>query len=121
MKIAYCLSEKDPDSILDERFGRCSWFLLTDESGTVTDIIENTEKDNTNGAGTGAMQLISDHDADTLIAPRLGPTAIQAMTALGIKGWHQGDCRNAQEALEKFKNNLLEPMSSPQAKGLHRV
>jgi len=121
MKIAFCLSDKSPVSELDQRFGRCSWFLISDDSGEVGEVLENMGKEDAHGAGTGVVKFLANHDVDTIVAPRLGPKAFQAIEAFGIKGWHQGECATAQEALLYLKKGKLEAMTSPMAQGLHKI
>lgn len=107
MKIAITAEGQDLESRLDERFGRCRYFLLTDPETEQYEVVENLGDGTSGGAGVSAAQLIVDHGAEALITGHIGPNAIRALQATNVKVYLTPSCL-VREALGKFKSNELE-------------
>lgn len=121
MNIAFCSTGCDLQSPLDNRFGRASFFLVyNQDSGEVT-CIENTARSAAGGAGTMAVQQLVDNKAELVIAPEVGPQAMDALKKFNMKVFNQKGAKTAEEALVLYKENKLSIIEEPGAKGLHKV
>ena len=104
---------------IDERFGRGPLFCIIDKDKNLT-FIENSAKDLASGAGGKAVCLLADQSVTKIIAPHVGPKAMDALNGLDIKVYNMGSSITVNDALKSFENNLLEEVSN-QKKGLRRV
>ena len=127
MKIAFCISGFDQPLKLDDRFGRAPGFAVLEvqrssgDSGMLQ-TLENTGQDASNGAGTGAVQLLANEGVEGLVAPHLGPKAEAARRQFGMKLWSQGRHATLESALAAWKAGELEDLSTAEApQGLHRA
>ncbi len=117
MKIAITSQGKSLDSIVDQRFGRASGFILFDTETKTDQYIENTQNLNAAaGAGTQSAQTIANSGAEVLITGNCGPKAFKALSAAGIK-IAIGASGTVMESLEKFNNGQLQTIDSPNVEG----
>ncbi len=72
------------DSKVEDRFGRCSYFVLVDERGNHIDTLTNTSLDSPQGAGIAAAQLLINNKVDTILTGRVGPKALKPLQSAGI-------------------------------------
>ncbi len=122
MRIAFCLKENRIDSPLDERFGRAGWFGIIDgKTGEKMEIIENTAKNESSGAGGKAIQLLVNKDVEIIIAPEFGPKAFEALKALNITIFRQGELNTIPSALEAWKMGNLKRPEKAGHSGLHKA
>ena len=87
MKIAISSTGKDLDSVVDARFGRCSYFLIVEiEENKIKDFkaIENTAKAQMGGAGIASSQIVANEKPDAVITVNTGPRAFQVLNQLNI-------------------------------------
>ncbi|MGC8823145.1 MAG: NifB/NifX family molybdenum-iron cluster-binding protein [Bacteroidales bacterium] len=57
MKIAITSTGNSPESKLDSRFGRCSYFVVYDTENHATEFIPNPNKENVEGAGPASAAI----------------------------------------------------------------
>lgn len=72
MKVAITSLGDSPDALLDEKFGRCSWFVIYDTETRGIEFIPNPNKDKVEGAGPAAVQLIAGKGAKKVISGEFG-------------------------------------------------
>ncbi len=117
MKIAITAQGSDPDSRVDERFGRAFWILFHDEADGSWDALENSIARNAmQGAGIQAAQQVSERKIDVLITGVTGPKAYKALEAAGIRVMH-GAKGTVREALQDYHQGRLTEASSETAVG----
>ncbi len=106
MKIGVSAQGKTLDSLLDERFGRCEYFLIYDSKSEQINILENKGQTASGGAGIKAAQQLIDEKVDLIITGHLGPNAYELMDKAEIKAYM---CKSMAigSAIEKYKNNEL--------------
>lgn len=86
MIIAVTAQEGRIDSPVDPRFGRAAYFMIAN-----TETMEVYGHDNSagvgasNGAGTGAAQLLAEEKVNVLYTGKVGPKAADALEKAGIK------------------------------------
>ena len=121
MILALCSTGTDFDAELDSRFGRCSYFLFYNTDDKIFTTVENQAKNAEGGAGAQAVQEVADHRAEVVIAPELGPQAMDALHTLGITAFRQGSSRKAEEVIKQWKDGQLERQEKASVKGMHRA
>ena len=72
MKIAITSKGNDSSSIVDSRFGRCSYFALYDTETKELDYIPNPNKELEEGAGMAAVNLIHEFGASKIVSGEFG-------------------------------------------------
>lgn len=100
------------DSKMDERFGRCQYFVVINTQTGQINSIQNENISTSGGAGTASAKKIADLGAQAIISGHFGPNAVTALNALDIKMY----CCNkstVKEALDAFKKGQLTPITEP--------
>jgi predicted Fe-Mo cluster-binding NifX family protein len=118
MKIAISVKDVNPETELDQRFGRCAYFWIYDTVSGAYSSIENTAANDSGGAGTAAAKLISDQGVTTVISGNYGPNAVKALQAFGIQMLVSAE-EKVWTVIDKYKLNLLQEVSQPTSEGLH--
>jgi predicted Fe-Mo cluster-binding NifX family protein len=72
MKVAITSAGDNPDSKLDSRFGRCSYFVIYDTETRGTEFIPNPNKENVEGAGPASVQLVAAKGAKKVVSGEFG-------------------------------------------------
>ena len=112
MKIAISSDGDTVESIIDQRFGRCKYFLIIeidDNKIVKVDAIENKGAIQGHGAGIQAAQQIGELNIKAVITGNLGPNATDVLSKLSIKAYHSDGI--AKEAVEKFIKGKLKEIS----------
>jgi len=107
MKIAISTEKDRIESLIDQRFGRCKYFLVVEtENNNLLDAVENEGAIQGHGAGIKAAQQLGELGIKAVITGDVGPNAANVLEQLGIKTYHASG--TAKDAVEKFNNNELE-------------
>lgn len=85
MKVAITSTGQSLSSKLDQRFGRCSYFIIYDTDSGSTDSIQNIHKDGREGVGPAAVQLIASHGVKKIISGEFGMKIKSLLDSLGIQ------------------------------------
>ncbi|HRY31660.1 MAG TPA: NifB/NifX family molybdenum-iron cluster-binding protein [Bacteroidales bacterium] len=85
MKIAITATGNSLESTLDERFGRCSYFVIYDTRSNETEFIANPNREAVNGAGPSAVQLIASRGVGKIVAMHFGSKIIDLLESLHIQ------------------------------------
>ena len=105
MKICITSTGKEIEAKVDPRFGRAPYFLIVDTDTDAIEMLENNAAEETQGAGIGAAQLMSDKGVDGVLTGRVGPNALTAFQAAGVALYEGVSSQETvKEALTKFKN-----------------
>jgi predicted Fe-Mo cluster-binding NifX family protein len=85
MKIA--ISSKGPtlDAELDQRFGRCPYFMVLDPEGTDHEVLDNPHAQLGHGAGIQAARMLIEQGIATVLTGRCGPNASETLAAGNIR------------------------------------
>jgi predicted Fe-Mo cluster-binding NifX family protein len=116
MKIAITSQSNNLSSEIDERFARCEYFLIVDTETLNYEVIENSAKDASGGAGMQAVKTISDKGVSAVITGNVGPNALTLLKEANIKVYLGSG--KIKDAIEKFKKGELKELSSPTV-GVH--
>lgn len=85
MKVAITSTGNNPDSTLDSRFGRCSYFVIYDTENQATEYIPNPNKENVEGAGPASVQLIASRGAAKVVSGEFGAKVKSLFDSLQIQ------------------------------------
>jgi len=85
MKIAITASQPNMDAEVDQRFGRCSYFLVVDPETLEYETIENNSASSASGAGISTAQMVVNKDITTIITGNCGPNAYKVLADAGVK------------------------------------
>ncbi len=72
MKIAITSTGNTLDSKLDQRFGRCSFFLIYDRETKGIEFIPNPHKDTQEDAGPASVKLVATRGVEKIISGEFG-------------------------------------------------
>ena len=107
MKICITAKGNTLDSKVEERFGRTPYFIFADEDGSLIEEVANANADATGGVGPRSVQVLIDHNANTLITGQMGGNAQTALETAGIAVYQYRDGGNVSDAIALFKENKL--------------
>ena len=85
MKVAITSTGNSPDSKLDSRFGRCSYFVVFDTESQSTEFIPNPNMENIEGAGPASAQLVASKGAKKVISGEFGAKVKSLFDSLQIQ------------------------------------
>jgi predicted Fe-Mo cluster-binding NifX family protein len=112
MKICITAQNKDLESDVDPRFGRCKYFIIADtDSGDFKPVI-NPNIDSSGGAGIQSGQLMADNQVKYVLTGNMGPNAFQTLKAAEVEVI-TGVTGTVKEAIEKFKNSQFKTTDKP--------
>lgn len=106
MKVAVAASAPELDAPIDQRFGRCSWFVVVDTDTMDFEALENPGALAGTGSGVAASQLIADAGAEAVVAGSIGPNAIGALKAGGLRMFKAGGGTARDAAIAAAKGEL---------------
>ncbi|MDI6881036.1 MAG: NifB/NifX family molybdenum-iron cluster-binding protein [Desulfitobacteriaceae bacterium] len=112
MRIAISTSSKDINGLVDERFGRCPYFMLcnsNDIEGTA-EWKDNPALTSTGGAGIAAGEFMDREKVEFVITGSLGPNAIRVIQASGISAYAASESMTVLESIRAWENGALEPI-----------
>jgi predicted Fe-Mo cluster-binding NifX family protein len=115
MKICISSTGKDLDAVVDQRFGRCQYFLIVDTDTMKVKTISNEGLLSSGGAGIQAAQVVTKEEVSSVITGNIGPNAFQILQAAGIEVY-TGVEGTIKEAIEKYKKEKLKETSSANVK-----
>jgi len=73
------------DSTLDQRFGRCSFFVIYDTETGGTEFLPNPNKDALEGAGPASVQLVASRNVQKIISGEFGVKIKSLLDTLKIQ------------------------------------
>ena len=114
MKIAVSASGKDLDAPVDQRFGRCDYFLVIDPDTMETQSFPNENGAESSGAGIQSASFVISKGVEVVLTGNCGPKAMDVFAAENISVY-TGQAGTVRQAVEAFKNGRR-AASSPSKK-----
>lgn len=108
MKVAVSSTGTDLTSRIDERFGRCRYFLIVETDDMSVEIIKNPNADLSTGAGIQSTSLVADKGVAAVITGNCGPKARRVFAETNIE-LIPGQHGVIRDVIEKYKNGQLIP------------
>jgi len=106
MKVGVSSTGENLDADIDQRFGRCKYFIIVDIESMDFEVISNENAMASGGAGIQAAQAIAKKGPEVIITGNVGPNAFQTLSAAGIKVF-TGASGTIKESIEKYKKGEL--------------
>ena len=111
MKICVTSQGKTLDDQVDQRFGRCQFFIIVESDTLDYEAIENKNAQFSGGAGIQSGQLMASKGVKAVLTGNVGPNAFQTLQAGGIK-IYIGLSGKVRGAVEKYKKGELKATES---------
>ena len=112
MKIALASRGKTISSRIDDRFGRCPYFLVFDTTSKAMETIENPGVKEKNAAGIRACQMLIDNDINAVVVKNIGHNSLVTLTGAGMDVYTVGS-GTVSGAIKKMKRGDLTPAERP--------
>ncbi|MEF8832625.1 MAG: NifB/NifX family molybdenum-iron cluster-binding protein [Candidatus Thermoplasmatota archaeon] len=117
MKVAISADGNNEKANVDERFGRCPYFVIVDTDEMEYDSIENEHTKESHGVAPQVVQMLSGMDVEAVITGNVGPNGYQTLESAEIKVYRAS--RKISDAVEKLKEGELEEIETETVKGHH--
>jgi predicted Fe-Mo cluster-binding NifX family protein len=85
MKVAITSTGNNLESKLDQRFGRCSFFVIYDSETQGMEFIPNPNKDAEEGAGPASVHLVASRNVSKIISGEFGIKIKSLLDSLKIQ------------------------------------
>ncbi len=85
MKVAITSTGNSLESELDERFGRCSYFVIYDVESKGMEFLPNPNKEAREGAGPASVQLVASKNVSKVISGEFGIKIKSLLDSLNIQ------------------------------------
>jgi predicted Fe-Mo cluster-binding NifX family protein len=85
MKVAITSTGNSMQSTLDQRFGRCGFFIVYDTETKGLEFIPNPNKDAQEGAGPASVQLVASRNVHKIISGEFGIKIKSLLDSLKIQ------------------------------------
>ncbi|MEN6461484.1 MAG: DUF134 domain-containing protein [Syntrophomonas sp.] len=96
-----------PASLLEERFGRCTHFLLWNPDSDEYSYLEKQHKNEAKGLGTGSAQELINSRVCILIVNYIGPKAFMILQRANIDVYTGAAGKTVAEAIKMFRAQQL--------------
>jgi len=108
MLIAISATERGLGAAVDPRFGRALMFALVDsDAPDEVRMLDNMgNSDQLSGAGISTAQAVVDTGAKVVISGRIGPKALDVLTAAGLQVYTDAN-GTVREAIAAWQDNRL--------------
>ena len=112
MKIGITSTGENLDANVDQRFGRCKYFLIVDAESMEFEVLSNENAMASGGAGIQAAQTIANKGVGAVVTGNIGPNAFQTLSAAGMRIF-TGVSGTIKESVEKYKKGELKETEAP--------
>ncbi|HEX2935537.1 MAG TPA: NifB/NifX family molybdenum-iron cluster-binding protein [Bacteroidales bacterium] len=109
MKIAITSTGNAFTSKLDQRFGRCSWFVFFDTESQGAEFLPNPFKDAEEGSGASSISLLTERKVKKIISGEFGIKVKPLLDSHQIQMIILKDCeRTIQEIIDLLNHKKTE-------------
>lgn len=112
MEICITAISDSLDSKIDERFGRCKFFILVDPSTMKFKAVPNPAADESGGAGIKAANIVLKYAPAAIITGMIGDNAFNVIKASGVKLYSCGKV-SVREAVDQYCAGKLKSIDAP--------
>lgn len=117
MKVAISARGNSLSSKVDQRFGRCKYFIVHDTETGATDVHDNQINLNAvQGAGIQSAANVAGLGVEAVLTGHVGPNSFRALSAAGIK-IYTGLQGTAAQAVEELASGRITPVDSADVEG----
>ncbi len=105
MKIAISATKSSFDAPLEERFERCSCFVIADIEGALCDPVRRPRRNRRSGVGIQMSRLLVERGVSVVLTGRCDPKTFEHLASAGL--WVvTGCCGTVRQVLERFTADL---------------
>ena len=114
MKICITSEGDNLDAQVDQRFGRCRYFIFVDTDTLEFEAAQNQNVSGAGGVGIQSGQFVAARQAKVVLTGKVGPNASQTLQGAGIDVVVDVS-GSIKEAIERYKKGELKPTKGPNA------
>ncbi len=119
MKLAVCAQGEGLDAQVDQRFGRCPYFVIIDsETGELLKSVPNSGAAAAGGAGPQSARQLSQEEVGAVALGHVGPNAAAALKAAGISVYG-GISGTVAQTWQQFREGSLSVIDEPTVDSHH--
>jgi predicted Fe-Mo cluster-binding NifX family protein len=85
MITAITSNAKTSTALVDEKFGRCSYFAIHNHTTGETNFIDNPYKNDKGGVGSSVVEMLANKEVTQIVAIEFGPKAKNLLEKLNIQ------------------------------------
>lgn len=85
MKVAITSTGNTLESTIDQRFGRCAYFVIYDTENKAIEFIPNPNKDAEEGAGPASVQFVAYRNINKIVSGEFGMKIKSLLDSLKIQ------------------------------------
>lgn len=85
MKVAITSTGQSLESTIDQRFGRCAFFVIYDTETGGVEILPNPNRDAEEGAGPASVQLVASKEVQKIVSGEFGMKIKSLLDSLKIQ------------------------------------
>ena len=112
MKICITAEGDNLDVQIDQRFGRCQYFIFVDTDTLEFEAVANPNLSGMGGVGIQSGQFVAERKAEVVLTGHVGPKAAETLQAAGINVVVDVS-GNVKEVVEKYKDGELKASDGP--------
>lgn len=112
MKICISAQGEGITAQVDQRFGRCPYFVFVDSDNMSHESFDNASIQATGGAGIQAAKFVADKGAEVVLTGNCGPNAFETLKAAGVKVI-TGASGTVEDAVKMFLSGKLNESQGP--------
>lgn len=119
MNLAICAQNEGLEAQVDQRFGRCPYFVIVNsETGELLKSVPNGGATAAGGAGPQSARLLSQEGVEAVALGHVGPNAAAALKAAGISvyGGVEG---TVGETWQRYRDGKLPVIDEPTVDSHH--
>lgn len=123
MLIAVSATGTTLEDQVDQRFGRCKYFIVVDSDTMTFEAISNQGIFASGGAGIKAAQTLAEKGVKAVISGNIGPNAFDTLSAANIDSY-VGASGNIKSYIQKFNRGELKKTENSNVKkhfGSHQI
>lgn len=107
MRLAVCAQDEGLKAEVDQRFGRCPYFVIVDNGNKEKTVsVRNSHAEASGGAGPQAARLLAELGIDAVALGNVGPNAVAALEAAKIEAY-SGAAGTVEETVHRFNEGEL--------------
>ncbi|OPY30781.1 MAG: Dinitrogenase iron-molybdenum cofactor [Methanocella sp. PtaU1.Bin125] len=112
MDICVTATSDSLEAMVDQRFGRCKYFLFVDPATMGFRAVPNTATDASGGAGIKAATLVLRHTPAAIITGLIGGNALKVLDSARVRAY---SCKSVsvREAIGMYCAGSLESIDAP--------
>lgn len=85
MKVAITSTGNSIDSSIDQRFGRCAYFVIYNTENKAIEFVPNSNQEAEEGAGPASVQLLASRDVGKIVSGEFGIKIKSLLDSLKIQ------------------------------------